>query len=234
MDDIKQSLELLPDDIGKIPLTDLVDKIHKETPSAVSGGKSVRVYMAWLHSRLSVIDNSDEEIFNNEVDSWCRFLQYIGSDNEAIEKGFKEWQSYQSVADPSSSRRLNFAGMRVSHFLNPPSASEGEVLETPGNPPPSRAMLAFNDPDPDDLEPSLDEDGSLSFLTGANAMVNDTAFDHDRPMPFSSPVAPVPVIAVPEKQKKARAKAPMSYICNRCGGKGTSGPYKARSYAYGD
>jgi len=199
-DETGQSFKLLPKDIANISTADLVQKVHENVPT---GSKEVylQAFMAWLHGRLSVIDNSDEAIFNNEVDSWYSYLTEFGFEGEAIIQGFDEWKRYQSVAEPSSSRRLNFAGMRISHLYSRSSAPEGATSGDTATTQTDRALLAFDDADPDDEEPAVEDRRSLSFLTGPNALVHGESFDY-------------------QGGYVGRNKISMNYICNRCGGRG--------------
>lgn len=210
-----QSFKLLPKDIANISTEELVQKVHEDVPTG-SNPKVVflQAFMAWLHGRLSVIDNSDEAIFNDEVDKWYRYLTEFGFEGETIVQGFDKWKAYQSVAEPSSSRRLDFARMRISHLFSQSAAPEGATSRNSATTQPDRALLAFDDADPDDEEPAED-DRSLSFLTGANAMVHGGR-------PSDSHGAPVAQHAAspPAKKKIERIKISSKYICNRCGGQG--------------
>ncbi|KAK0743585.1 hypothetical protein B0T18DRAFT_392332 [Schizothecium vesticola] len=216
-----QSFKLLPKDIANISTAELVQKVHGDVPT---GSKEVylQAFMTWLHGRLSVIDNSDEGIFNKEVDGWYSYLTEFGFEGEAIVQGFDEWKRYQSVAEPSSSRRLNFAGMRISHLYSRSSAPEGAISGDTATTQPDRALLAFDDVDPDDEEPAVEDDGSLSFLTGPNAMVHGESSDHHGLSSFpvvrrtGSPPSPSPL----SNRFIGRNKISSNYICNRCGGRG--------------
>lgn len=210
-----QSFKLLPKDIAHISMEDLVQKVHEDLLTG-SNPKVVflQAFMAWLHGRLSVIDNSDEAIFNDEVDSWYRYLTEFGFEGETIVQEFDEWKAYQSVAEASSSRRLNFARIRISHLLSQSAAPEGATSRNTATTQPDRALLAFEEADPDDEEPAAEDDESLSFLTGANAMVHGRSSD-----PHGSLVAQH-TASPPPKTKTERIKITSKYICNRCGGRG--------------
>lgn len=224
-----QGFKLLPKDIANISMEDLVQKVHKDVPTGPNPKVVfLQAFMAWLHGRLSVIDNSDEAIFNKEVDSWYRFLTEFGFEGETIADGFQEWKAYQSVAEPSSLRRLDFAGMRISHLFSQSAAPEGATSRNTATTQPDRALLAFEEADPGDEEPAAEDDESLSFLTGANAMVHGRSSD-----PRGSLVAQH-TASQPPKTKTERIKITSKYICNRCGGRGMFSRSLTKAHADAD
>ena len=188
LDRIRQNLELLSlEDLGSVSLEQLVERIDKKFPRDISSGRRLHVFIAWLSERLTVIDYSDEGVFNKEITAWCYLLMRRGYSGEAVIQAFEDWQREQLIIEPSISRRLHLAGLEImcilgtrSHsptvqlahdcgrihpgrLFRPQLAIDADSWETP--------IIDFSEDQPFGGQALKEGEGDLSFLTGANQMV---------------------------------------------------------------
>lgn len=118
---LKQNLEVLGvDNLSSLTLDELAEGIDNKFPSTLnlSTKRLIHIYVAWLNERLTVIDNSDDETFQKELQGWVQFLRQFPVLDRFLSTCFQSWVSEHSKVDPTSSRRLGFAWIALQEILD--------------------------------------------------------------------------------------------------------------------
>lgn len=129
-----------------ITLSELNDKIDEASDEELSCTTMLHSYMAWLNERLQVINNSDQEVFTQEIAKWCTTMGMRGYNDTTILDGFEEWRSDHLSKEPSSSRRLNLAGLELHTLFQSPFRDRAMIARRPIARRPERSTSGSHSP----------------------------------------------------------------------------------------
>lgn len=100
---------------GDCSLQELAKRIESD-PEQTTPRTRLHAYMTWLSDHLQEINNSDEDVFNREIATWCLFVNEVGFDRDNVVGTFEEWVHKHSEVERSSARRLSMAELEVKKF----------------------------------------------------------------------------------------------------------------------
>ncbi|KAM7217028.1 hypothetical protein V8F06_007543 [Rhypophila decipiens] len=116
---LSQNLEALGvDSLGSLSLQELMQRIDDRLPcSNLSTRRLLHIFFSWLNERLTIIDNSDEDVVRNEIQTCVDCLRTCHIPDIVMAENFKIWESEHVKIDPLSARRLGLAWVELQEVL---------------------------------------------------------------------------------------------------------------------
>ncbi|KAM7202831.1 hypothetical protein V8F33_002489 [Rhypophila sp. PSN 637] len=116
---LSQNLEALGVDIlSSLSLQELMARIDDRLPcSNLSTRRLLHIFFSWLNERLTIIDNSDEDIVRKEIQTCVDCLRTSQIPDKVMAQNFKVWESEHVKIDPLSARRLGLAWVELQEVL---------------------------------------------------------------------------------------------------------------------